>query len=102
MSIELSCKARYLLRQAAADPERQIEYFDLAQGIIISANGEDIINEHMSRGGIPNNQRNTVEAGWCSALDTLERKGLVVRTDNIHFRITEDGYEYSRRTSSGS
>ena len=100
MNIELSCKAIYLLRQAAADPGRQIEHHDLGSLIFITANGEDIIEEDMLRENIPRNRRSAVEAEWCSTLFTLDRVGLLERISERHFRIKENGYEYIRQTSS--
>ena len=54
---QLSEKAHYLLNQAAADPEKKVERFDLEQGVIISTNGEDIIREYMHRRNIPKIER---------------------------------------------
>lgn len=100
MNIELSCKAIYLLRQAAADPQGKIEYHRVGALIFITANGEDIIEEYMLRENIPHSRRSAVETEWHSALRTLAHAGLLERISNIHFRITENGYEYTRQTSS--
>ena len=103
---QLSEKAEYLLNQAAADPERKVEYFDLDQGIIISTNGEDIIREYMHRRDIPQDRREVVEAEWGSALRELVPAGYLERSGGEEaltlFRVTEAGYQYASQSDSSN
>ena len=90
---QLSAKATYLLDLAVADPERQIECFNLEQGVIILTDGRDIIQEDLRRRGIRQDRRGTVEAEWESALRELESLGYLERVDVPRpltlFRVTE-------------
>ena len=103
---QFSEKAEYLLNQAAADPERKVEYFDLDQGIIISTNGEDIIREYMHRRDIPQDRREVVEAEWGSALRELVPTGYLERSGGEEaltlFRVTEAGYQYASQSDSSN
>ena len=102
----LSEKADYLLNQAAADSERKVERFDLAQGIIISINGEDIIQEDLHRRNNPQDQRATVEAEWESALRELVSAGYLEQSGGQQpltlFRVTEAGYQLASQSNSPS
>ena len=101
---QLSEKADYLLNQAAADPERKVEHFDLEQGIIISTNGEDIIQEDLHRRNIPQDQRETVEAEWESARRELVSAGYLEQSSGEEsrtlFRVTEAGYQFTSQSNS--
>ena len=103
---QLSEKAEYLLNQAAADSERKVEHFDLQQGIIISTNGEDIIKEYMHRRNMPQDQRETVEAEWESALRELVSAGYLEQSSGEEsrtlFRVTEAGYQFTSQSNSPS
>ena len=103
---QLSEKAGYLLNQAAADPERKVEHFDLEQGIIISTNGEDIIKEYMHRRNIPQDRRETVEAEWESALRELVSAGYLEQSDGVEpltlFGVTDAGYQHASQSDSPS
>ena len=103
---QLSEKADYLLNQAAADPERKVEHFDLEQGIIISTNGEDIIQEDLHRRNIPQDQRETVEAEWESARRELVSAGYLEQSNGEEsrtlFRVTEAGYQFTSQSNSPS
>ena len=97
----LSEKAEYLLRQAVADLGKRIEHSDLAQGIIISTNGKDIIQEHMTRNNISRDQRETVEAEWELALRTLVYEGFLEQSGGVYplivYKVTEQGIRFSRQ-----
>ena len=101
---QLSEKADYLLNQAAADPERKVEHFDLEQGIIISTSGEDIIKEYMHH--MPQDRRETVEAEWESAVRELVSAGYLEQSGGEEsltlFRVTETGYQYVSQSDSPS
>ena len=88
-------KAECLLRQASADPEKQVEYIDLEQGIMISINNEDIIKRDMATNNIPYDQRAKVEVEWEIALESLVVAGRlrqVSRVGNLTlFRVMEGG-----------
>ena len=103
---QLSKKVDYLINQAAADPERKVEHFDLEQGIIISTNGEDIIQEDLHRRNIPQDQRETVEAEWESARRELVSAGYLEQSGGQQpltlFRVTEAGYQYASQSNSPS
>ena len=98
---QLSEKADYLLKQAAVDPQRQVESFDLQQGIIISINGEDIIKEDMTRNGISSNNRETVSAEWELALQELVSTGFLEEKGGDYpltlFQLTDAGYRIACR-----
>ena len=98
---QLSEKADYLLKRAAVDPQRQVEYFDLQQGIIISTNGEDIIKEDMIRNDIYLNHKETVSAEWELALQELVSAGLLEEKGGEYpltlFQITDAGYRITCR-----
>ena len=102
----LSEKADYLLNQAAADPQRKVEHFDLEQGIIISTNGEDIIKEDMHRRNLPYGQRENVEAEWESVLRELLSAGYLEQSGGQQpltlFRVTESGYQLASQRNSPS
>jgi len=99
---QLSEKADYLLNQAAADPERKIEHFDLEQEIIISTNGEDIIKEYMHRRNMPQDRRETIEAEWESALRELVSAGYLEQCGGEEpltlFRVTDDGCQHASQS----
>lgn len=103
---QLSENAYYLLNQAAADPERKVEHFDLEQGIIISTNDEDIIKEDMHRRNIPHDQRETVEAEWGSALRELLAAGYLEQSGGQQpltlFGVTKTGYQHASQGDSPS
>ena len=99
-------KAEYLLNQAAADPERKVEYFDLEQGIIILTNGKDIIKEYMHRRNMPKDRRETVEAEWASAFRELVSAGYLEQSGQEEpltlFRVTDAGYQFVSQSNSAS
>ena len=103
---QLSENAYYLLNEAAADPQRKIEHFNLEQGIIVLINEKDIIQEDLRRRNIRQDRRETVEAEWGSALRELESVGYLERVDAPQpltlFRVTEDGYKHSSHVNSSS
>ena len=103
---QLSEKAHYLLNQAAADPEKKVERFDLAQGVIISTNGEDIIREYMHRSNIPQDRRETVEAEWESALRELVSARYLEPSGGVEpltlFRVTDAGDQLATQSNSPS
>ena len=103
---QLSEKAADLLNQAAADPERKVEHFNLEREVIIFINGKDIIKDHMHRRNIPQDRRETVEAEWDSALRELVSAGYLERGDGQQpltlFRVTEAGYQYAFQSNSPS
>ena len=103
---QISEKAYYLLNQAAADPQRKVEHFNLQQGIIISTNSEDIIKEDLHRRNIPQDRRETVEAEWESALRELVSAGYLEQGDGQQpltlFRVTEAGYQLASQSNSPS
>lgn len=103
---QLSEKADYLLNQAAADPERKIERFNLEQGVIVLVNGKDIIQEDLRRRSIRQDRRETVEAEWESALRELESVGYLERVDAPRpltlFRVTDTGYQGASQSNSPS
>ena len=103
---QLSEKAVYLLDQAAADPERQVEHFNLEQGVIVLINGKDIIQEDLRRRSIRQDRRETVEAEWESALRELESVGYLERVDAPRpltlFRVTDTGYQHAFQSDSSS
>ena len=103
---QLSEKADYLLNQAAADPERKIEHFDLEQGIIISTNDEDIIREYMHRRNMSQDRRETVEAEWISALRELVFAGYLEQSGGVEpltlFGVTDAGYQHTSQSDSPS
>ena len=103
---QLNEKAAYLLNQAAADPERKVEHFNLEQGIIISINGEDIIKEDLHRRNVPQDRGETIEAEWESALRELVSTGYLEQTGGQQpltlFRVTEAGYQLASQSNSPS
>ena len=103
---QLSEKAHYLLNQAAADPQRTIEHFNLEQGIIILTNGENAIKEDLHRRNIAQDQRGMVEAEWGSALRELVSVGYLEQGDGQQpltlFRVTEAGYQLASQSNSPS
>ena len=103
---QLSEKADYLLNQAAADPERKIEHFNLEQGVIVLVNGRDIIQEDLRRRSIRQDRRETVEAKWESALRELESIGYLERVDAPRpltlFKVTDTGYQVASQSNSPS
>ena len=103
---QLSEKAHYLLNQAAADSEKKVERFDLAQGVIISTNGEDIIREYMHRSNIPHDRREIVEAEWESALRELVSAGYLEQSGGQQpltlFRVTDAGGQLASQSDSPS
>ena len=103
---QLGEKANFLLNQAAADPKRTVNYFDLQQGIIILIDGQDIIGEDLRCRNIPNDQRGTVEPEWKSALRELLSAGYLENNGGpsplTQFGVTESGYQFaSQRNSPG-
>ncbi len=98
---QLSEKAEYLLKQAAVDPQRQVEYFDLQQGVIISTNSEDIVKDDMARNNMSPNQRETVAAEWELALEELVSADLLEEKGGEYpltlFRVTDAGYRIACR-----
>ena len=103
---QLGEKANYLLNQAAADPERKVEHFDLQQGIIISTNGKDIIEEDLHCRNLPHDQREMVEAEWGSALRELLSAGYLEQSGGVEpltlFRVTDAGYQHTSQSDSPS
>lgn len=103
---QFSEKADYLLTQAAADPERKIEQFNLEQGVIVLVNDKDIIQEDLRRRSIRQEGRETVEDEWESALRELESVGYLERVDAPQpltlFRVTDDGYQHASQSDSPS
>ena len=101
---QLSEKAHYLLNQAAADPKKKVERFDLEQGVIISTNGEDIIREYMHRKNIPQNRGEIVEAEWESALRELVSAGYLEQSGSQQpltlFRVTDAGDQLVSQSNS--
>ena len=92
---DLSDKAKYLLGQVSADPQKQVEFIDLQQGCLISVGGKDVISEDMARHNMPHNCREKIAAEWESALKSLEYKYLFERIGGAYpltkFRITDAG-----------
>ena len=103
---QLNEKAAYLLNQAAADPERKVEYFNLEREVIILINGKDIIKEHMHHRNIPQDRRETVEAEWESALRELVTAGYLEQGGGVEpltlFGVTDAGYEHAFQSNSPS
>lgn len=88
-SPSISKEAAFLLKECVADPAGQVLHLSHLSGYVLQVRGKNLIEDRNERS----------RAIWTSALEELEREGLLAPTGpkrNI-FKVTREGYELADR-----